>query len=196
MKRLARREKDAALVFAMNKCDLGATGAPALRQAWAEATAAAGAAVVEPAWIEISARTGAGLETLLDRLFARAPEQPLLFPSDLLTDYPRRLAIADVVREKLFLRLRDEVPHRIATYTEHLIENPGERRAIVIIYVERASQKGIVIGHKGRMLRAVRRAAEAELERLFGEPMALELVVRVEPNWTKNFFFLKRIGYL
>ncbi len=194
MRRLARRGDSAALVFALNKSDLGLAGAEALRRAWE--AAASGAQAPTPDWVEVSARTGAGLARLRDQLFARAPVQPPYFPSDILTDHPRRLAIADVVREKLFLRLRDEMPHRVATAVEHLVETPAERRATVVIYVERASQKGIVIGHKGRLLRTVRRAAEAELKSLFGEAMALDLVVRVEPNWTKNYFFLKRIGYL
>ena len=196
MRRLAGHGSDAALVFALNKRDLGGAGIPALRAAWAEAFAQAAAPPPAPDWIEVSAKTGAGVEALRAALFARAPEQPPLFPPDVLSDHPRQLAIADVVREKLFLRLRDEIPHRVATAVEHLVETPDERRATVAVYVERASQKGIVIGYKGRMLRAVRRAAEAELQRMFGEPIALDLIVRVEPNWTKNYWFLKRIGYL
>lgn len=196
MRRLARRAEGAHLVFALNKCDLGAAGEPALRAAWQTAAAAVGGAAPAPDWVSVSAKTGDGLAQLLERLFERAPVQPFPFPEDVLTDYPRGLAIADAVREQLFLRLRDEVPHRIAVATEHLSEQPEGWTAVVAIYVERHSQKGIVIGHKGRLLRAVRRAAEAELANGYDTPVRLELVVRVEPNWTRNYWFLKRIGYV
>jgi len=194
MRRLRRTTGLAPLFFVLNKTDLGMAGIPALRALWAEV---AGSEPPGPApeWIEVSARTRAGLPVLLERLFAAAPRQPLLFPENVLTDHPRDLAIADAVREKLFLRLRDEVPHRIAAATEHVAERPDGWAATVAIFVERASQKGIVIGHKGRMLRAVRRAAEAELRKAFGVPITLDLVVKIEPGWTRNYWFLKRIGY-
>ncbi len=194
MRRLARRSEGAPVVIAVNKADLGAAGLEEAPAAWRAAAAAAPAAPV-PQWHSVSARTGAGVEELRAALFALAPEQPPLFPPDVLTDHPRRLAIADVVREKLFLRLRDEVPHRVAVAVEHLVESSEAWTATTIIYVERDSQKGIVIGYKGRMLRAVRRAAERELAEIFDRPVKLDLVVRVEPNWTRNYWFLKRIGY-
>lgn len=195
MRRLRRNTVPGPLFFVLNKTDWGTAGVPALRAMWAAAATDAAAPGPAPEWIEVSARTRAGVSDLLERLFAAAPRQPALFPDDVLTDHPRDLAIADAVREKLFLRLRDEVPHRIAVATEHVAERPDGWVARVAVFVERASQKGIVIGHKGRMLRAVRLAAEAELRKAFGVTMTLDLVVKIEPGWTRNYWFLKRIGY-
>ncbi len=195
MRRLCRMKEAVPLFFALNKTDVGRAGRAGLQALWTAAAAVAEGPVPAPEWIEVSAKTRAGLPLLLDRLFAQAPQQPFLFPEDVLTDHPRGLAIADAVREKLFLRLHDEVPHRIAVATEHWVERAEGWLATVAVYVERASQKGIVIGHKGRTLRAVRRAAEAELAKAFGVPITLDLVVKIEPGWTRNYWFLKRIGY-
>ena len=125
----------------------------------------------------------------------RLPEHPPLFPPDLLTDFPRKLFIGDIIREKLIPRLHDELPHRVAAVVDELREEPdGSWTVDGRILVDRGSQVGIVVGHKGRVLRAVRRAAEAELAAIYDHPVSLHLQVVVEPNWTRNFFLLKRLG--
>jgi GTPase Era involved in 16S rRNA processing len=199
LKRLcAGRDGAGAWMIVLSKSDLGAPFERAYREMLARlrtAAAEAGAPPLpEPAWIRVSAATGDGLDILLDRVFALAPEHPPLFPDNIVTDFPRKLFIADVVREKLFLRLHEELPHRVAAWVEDLQETPDGWDVTAVVYVERPSQQGIVIGYKGRQIRAVRRASEAELEAIYGHPVRLSLTVKVEKNWTKNFWFLKKTG--
>ena len=134
---------------------------------------------------------------MMDVLFDLAEPGPALFPEDVVTDYPRKLAIADVVREKLLQRLRDEVPHEVGVAVKDLYENrKGGWDVAVTIYVNRPSQKGIVIGPRGSLLKAVRQSAEPELSDMFGVKVQLELWVKVEPNWMKNNRLLAEMGYL
>ena len=135
------------------------------------------------------------MATLTDRLFALAPEGPYLFPADVLTDYPRKLAMADVIREKLYASLHDELPHAVAVWVEKLEDTDPVWRVNAVIYVNKPSQKGIVIGTKGRVLRKVKRSAEGELETLYGRPVQVTLWVKIEPDWNKNFWMLKKFGY-
>ena len=134
---------------------------------------------------------------MLDALFDLAPEGPPLFPEDIVTDYPRKLAIADVVREKLLQRLYAEVPHEIGIVTTDIREDRKRGwSAAVTIYVNRPSQKGIVIGPGGKLVKAVRQAAEPELSDMFGVKVRLELWVKVEPDWMQNGRLLAEMGYL
>ena len=132
---------------------------------------------------------------LLDTLFVHVPEGPALFPDDILTDYPRKLNISDVIREKLFHRLHDELPHAVAVWVEEIHEGEKKWEVEASIYVERHSQKGIVIGEKGRLLKWVRDQAEKELYEMYGVRFKLKLWVKVEKNWRKNFWILKKLGY-
>lgn len=193
MRRLARAGLP--VVIALNKSDLPADRTADLRAAWTRATEGIENAPV-PQWLPVSAASGDGLPALLDTLYALLPFGPLLYPEDIVSDYPRRLNIADIVREKLFLSLRDELPHAIAVWVEKFEETPEEWNARAIIYVNKPSQKGIVIGEKGRMLRKVRRAAESELAMIYERQVNLELWVKIEKNWDRNFWLLKQFGYV
>jgi GTP-binding protein Era len=135
------------------------------------------------------------MSALLDQLLLTVPEGPLLFPEDILTDYPRKLNMADVIREKLFFRLHDELPHAVAVWIESIDERENKWVVNATIYVERHSQKGIVIGNKGRLLKWVREQAEKELYEMYGVRFQLKLWVKVEKNWRKNFWMLKKFGY-
>lgn len=224
---MSRLQREAIPVVAvLNKSDLGAGQAAALRAAW-DAAASTPAPPAgdrgeggEPAgdrappgpptpgeggppralpavlWLEASATTGAGVPELVARLFELVPVGPQLFPDDVLTDFPRKLAIADVIREKLFAGLRDELPHAVAVWVEDLQETEQDWRVRAHIYVNKHSQKGIVIGEKGRGLRRVRRAAEAELASIYERPVKLDLWVKVEEKWDRNFWLLKKFGYV
>jgi len=151
----------------------------------------------DAAWLSASAAGGAGVEAVTDALFARAaPADELLFPEDVVSDYPRKLAIADVIREKLFSRLLDELPHEVAVRVDEIVETGGEWRILATILVNRYSQKGIVIGDKGRTIRAVKRAAEPEIGQMFDVTAHLELWVKEEKDWMKNFFLLRQLGYI
>ena len=199
MKRLQR--ETVPLVIALNKADLGGRHAADHRAAWAAAVAEQRAqpdAVErpEPVWVEVSAATGQGREDLVAVLFAQVPEGPLLFPADVLTDFPRKLAMADVIREKLFEHLRDELPHAIAVWVESLDDQSTPWQVQAYVFVQKHSQKGIVIGEKGRLLRKVRRAAEIEFQTIYEQPVNIELWVKVQPKWDRNFWLLKKFGYI
>lgn len=194
MKRLRRETLPVAI--ALNKIDLGGACIPDLRAAWESAAPPERVERPEPRWFEVSALTGQGLNELISGLFELVPEGPLLFPEDILTDYPRKLAIADIIREKLFAELRDELPHAVAVWVESLDDSADPWRARALIYVRKHSQKPIVIGEKGRLLRKVRRAAEAEIRALYEHPIELELWVKVVPKWETNYWLLKQFGYV
>ena len=204
MRRLSRQPIPTTI--ALNKSDLANPHAEAYRKLWTE-SAETGAQTAEhdesvekptcppPEWIATSAQSGSGVDLLTSRLFDGVPEGPHLFPEDLLTDFPRKLAIADVIREKLFAYLKDELPHSVAVHIDKLIE--GDERWTIDgdIYVNRSSQKGIVLGAKGRQLREVNRKATQELEEMFERKITLNLWVTVQKDWTKNFWILKKLGY-
>jgi GTP-binding protein Era len=181
-------------VILLNKTDLGTGHLEEYKQCWRD-VAAEKESGLEPVWIEGSALEGGGLTELSSALFERVPEGPHLFPEEILTDYPRKLNMADVIREKYFDRLTDELPHCLAVWIEDIEETPARWNIHAMVYVERHSQKGIVIGSKGRLLKSVQYQSEKELEEMYGVKMKVKLWVKVEPNWRKNFFFLKKLGY-
>lgn len=147
-------------------------------------------------WYRTSAETGENVEELLDHLFSLMPFGPLLFPPDILSDFPRKLAAADIIREKYLDDLYDELPHSLGVWVRSMEEDEkGELRVFARVYVERASHKGIVIGHRGRLLRKVKRAATLELEDLYEMPVHLDITIKVEKGWTQNHFILKQLGY-
>jgi len=182
------------VVAALNKSDLPGGRAAEYRALW-ERIAAEKGGTAAAEWIEVSARTGAGVEKLVSTLFEKVPLGPQLFPPEMLTDYPRKLNMADIIREKYFARLKDELPHSLAIDVETIEEQPEEWTVRGTILVEKSTQKGIVIGHKGRLLRRVCESAEKELSEMYGVPVKLDLWVKVDKNWTRNFWTLKRLGY-
>ena len=199
------RERPEKVVFALNKCDRSPFYETMFHDMWknlgrregAAETLAARPAPPEPRWVTCCGIRKGGCDALMDVLFDLAEPGPALFPEDVVTDYPRKLAIADVVREKLLQRLRDEVPHEVGVAVKDLYENrKGGWDVAVTIYVNRPSQKGIVIGPRGSLLKAVRQSAEPELSDMFGVKVQLELWVKVEPNWMKNNRLLVEMGYL
>lgn len=192
MRRLMK--DDTPCVILLNKTDLGTDHLESYKECWKDVAAEKGSSL-EPVWIEGSALNGGGLPELSAALFAQMPEGPLLFPEEILTDYPRKLNMADVIREKYFERLHDELPHCLAVWIEEIEETPAKWSIQAVVYVERHSQKGIVIGAKGRLLKSVQYQAEKELAEMYGVKMKVKLWVKVEQNWRKNFFFLKKLGY-
>ena len=147
-------------------------------------------------WIESSAISKHGTKELVERLFCIAPPaEEYLFPEDIVTDYPRKLAIADTIREKFLTKVHDEIPHELGVFIEHIDETPGTWNISVIIYVNRPSQKGIIIGPKGSMLKMVKQKAEREISDIFEVKAKLDLWVKVEKNWFKNTRLLEQMGY-
>ena len=132
----------------------------------------------------VSALTGDGVDDLLEHLAARLPEGPWLYPEDDLSDVPLRFLAAEITREKLFLRLHDEIPYDVATETADWQEfDNGGVRIDQTVYVRRTSQRAIVLGKGGARIKAVREAAQAELADALDRPVHLFLTVRVREGW-------------
>ncbi len=133
--------------------------------------------------VPISALEGDGLGELVGEVFALLPEGPPLYPVDLVSTQTERFFVAEVVREKLLHRTRDELPYTIGVVVDLFDEGDNLLHLEAVIYVERKSQKGIVIGRGGSMIRAVGQEAREELERIFGTKIYLGLRVKVQPRW-------------
>jgi len=135
----------------------------------------------------ISAEEGYGCDDLKKWLGDRMPESPLLFPEDQIADLPLRMIAAEITREKLTLRLHQELPYQLTVETEHWNERPdGSARIDQVVYVSRDGHKGIVLGHKGETAKAVSKAAREELEEFLGRKVHLFLQVKVRPNWLEE----------
>jgi GTP-binding protein Era len=135
----------------------------------------------------ISAEKGYGCDDLKAWLGDRMPESPLLFPEDQIADLPLRMIAAEITREKLTLRLHQELPYQLTVETEHWDERPdGSARIDQVVYVSRDGHKGIVLGHKGETAKAVSKAAREELEEFLGRKVHLFLQVKVRPNWLEE----------
>lgn len=147
--------------------------------------------------IPISALTGDGVDELLNEIMRLLPEGPRYFPEDYLTDQPERFFVAEIVREKIFRLLRDEVPYSVAVAVDKFSEEQ-ERNFIHIeatINVERDSQKAIIIGKKGQMLKEIGSQARRDIEVLLGCRVFLGLFVRVQKNWRKDRRAIQEFGY-
>ena len=236
MQRIAK-EKPEKVVFVLNKADRAPFFESMYRDAWEEARKEAkseaegeqrnveNSAVrletsTSPVWTKCIATTEGGAKAVMDALFDFAEEGEPLFDDDIVTDYPRKLAIADTIREKYLAKMHQEVPHEMGILVKKIKESKakvkGEQRNVensavrlrlptstcpvwevdVEVLVNRASQKPIVIGKGAETVKYVRKCAERELSDVFGVKVALEIWVRVEPNWMKNERLLAEMGYL
>ncbi|MCI7618127.1 MAG: GTPase Era [Firmicutes bacterium] len=142
-----------------------------------------------------SALEGRNVEKLLERIEDFLEEGPMFFPEDMVTDHPERFIVSEIIREKLLLYLEDEVPHGVAVEIESYKEEPGITRIGAVIYCERKSHKGIIIGKQGKKLKGVGKAARLEIEALLGTKVFLELWVKVKENWRDSDLALSNFGY-
>jgi GTP-binding protein Era len=147
--------------------------------------------------VPISATDGTNCDRLLDLLVAAVPEHPPLFPADATSDQPETFWVAEVVREQIFHFTHQEVPYAAAVRVEELTERAAPERLYIraAIFVEHDSQKGILIGKGGAMLKRIGSAARRELEAFFGVPVFLELQVQVRHNWRKDDRALREFGF-
>ena len=145
----------------------------------------------------LSALKGTNVKKLVDILFEQMPQGPLLYPEDAITDFPKRMAMADLIREKLFLLMREEIPHSIAVIIEGVQPKRGKVTHIrAAILVERESQKEIVIGKAGAILKQVGTEARKDLEDLIDGKVFLELFVKSASNWREDYSTLEDMGFV
>jgi GTP-binding protein Era len=142
-----------------------------------------------------SALQGTNVPELLARIEESLEEGPMYFPADMITDYPERFLVSEVIREKMLHYLNEEVPHGVAVEIESYKETPKLTRIGAVIYCERKSHKGIIIGRQGKKLKGIGKAARLELEALLGTKVFLELFVKVKENWRDSDFDLANFGY-
>ncbi len=144
----------------------------------------------------ISALKGTNTEQLLSRLKAVMPEGPAYFPADMYTDHPFRFLVSEIIREKLLLYLDQEVPHGTAVEIESFTEKDDMTEISAVIYCEKKSHKGIIIGRNGRKLKGIGKSAREEIEKLMGTKIYLRLWVKVRENWKDSDRALSDLGYV
>lgn len=175
-------------ILVVNKVDLASPAdiAAHLAEVWYEFDA----------YVPLCARSGDGVPDLVGEIVQRLPEGPQYYPDEMVTDQPEAFLAAEILREKLLEVVREELPHSIAVTVEEIEERPNGVLAIpAVILVERESQKGIVIGKGGGVLKRVGSRARRELEALLGTKVFLEIRVKVEPDWQRRDHALDRLGY-
>lgn len=178
-----------AVTIALNKVDRLSRGATAT------ALEAAAALDVADELFPISARTGSGVAALVEHLSASMPEGPFMFGEQATSDQPEAVLLAELVREAVIKRTFQEIPHAVEVVVEEIEQpRPGLTRVRALIWVESASQKGILIGAHGRMIKAIGTAARRELQRVLGEQVHLDLSVRIRRDWRGDEGLLDRLG--
>lgn len=143
----------------------------------------------------ISALEGFNVTEVFNRIIGLLPESPPFYPKDQLTDKPERFFINETIREKILLHYKKEIPYAVEVETEEFLEEENIIRVRAVIMVERDTQKGIIIGHKGSALKRVGVEARKDLETFFGKQIHLETYVKVNKNWRSNQNQLRRFGY-
>lgn len=146
-------------------------------------------------FIPISAKTGKNSEKLMSALIENLPESPPYYDNNTLTDFPLKFRIADIIREKLFLCLDEELPHSLAVEVESIKNKQQIVRINVVIYVQRNSQKRIVVGKNGQILKQAGESSRKEIEELFKKKVFLETWVKVLGDWQRRPRILKELGY-
>ena len=173
----------APIVLALNKADLLDAETRERLLSW------------HPNAVLISATSGEGVDALVTRITSRLPESPYLYPEDELSTQPVRFFCAELVRETALEQLGDELPHALACEIEEYRESSSPLYIRAVLHVERDSQKRIVIGANGQQIKKLGKAAREKIEHLVGQPVYLDLWVKVLANWRKNPGAVRRLGY-
>jgi GTP-binding protein Era len=192
------KDSKAPIILGLNKIDLKAVFLDTYIKLWEQVKSKkvqemTGDFILMP----ISGLKGTNVDKLLKEIFLHLPQGPALYPEDIISDFPQRLAIADIIREKLFYAMHKEVPYSLAVYIDEM--QPRSDKLIYIravILVERDSQKAIVIGDKGQVLKTVGQEARAELEMLLEKKVFLETHVEVKSGWQQDPLILKKLAFL
>ena len=145
----------------------------------------------------LSAKTGTGLENFIERVKGYLPAGPAWFPKNMETDQPIEVIVAEFIREKILRSFHDEVPHAIGVSVEHMefARKQNLNKIFARIYVERESQKGIIIGKRGAAIKKIGTEARKDLEQLLGTKVYLDLIVKVKKNWRRDAAQIRRFGY-
>ncbi|MEG4353377.1 GTPase Era [Microcoleus sp. LAD1_D5] len=153
--------------------------------------------IVNPEWpvVKFSALTGEGVEPLQQLLIEHLEVGPYYYPPDLVTDQPERFIMGELIREQILLLTREEVPHSVAIAIDIVQEEAKITRILATIHVERDSQKGILIGKSGSMLKSIGSAAREQIQKLIEGKVYLELFVKVQPKWRQSRTRLAELGY-
>lgn len=177
------------IILGLNKSDLQTSNIPEIDKSYQD--------VNENNWttVKFSAVTGEGLENLQQVLINHLPFGPYYYPPDLVTDQPEKFILGELIREQILLLTREEIPHSVAVIIEKIEENPKITKVYAAINVERNSQKGIIIGNKGIMLKEIGSAARLQMQKLLSGQVYLELFVKVEPKWRQSPLRLAEFGY-
>ncbi|MBF2028999.1 MAG: GTPase Era [Oscillatoriales cyanobacterium C42_A2020_001] len=180
----------APVVLGLNKSDQQPPTDESLDRSYQELAA-------EYGWefLKFSALTGDHMNALLTRLVHHLEPGPYYYPPDLVTDQPERFVMGELIREQVLLLTREEVPHSTAIAIDRVIEEPTITRVLATIHVERPSQKGILIGKGGSMLKAIGTAAREQIQKLIAGKVYLELFVKVQPKWRQSRVQLADLGY-
>lgn len=148
--------------------------------------------------IPISALQGNNISTLKEQLYKLLPEGPYYYPPEQIVEHPERFIVSELIREKILHLTREEIPHSIAVVIETMKpgdENPNTILIQAVIYTERSSQKGIIIGKNGKMLKEIGKQAREDIERLLGSKVFIELWVKVKEDWRNRDYLLRDFGY-
>ena len=153
--------------------------------------------IQEQSWssVKFSAVTGEGTDKLQNLIVEKLETGPYYYPPDLVTDQPERFIMAELIREQILLLTRQEIPHSVAITIEKIEESPKITKVFSAINVERGSQKGIIIGKKGSMLKRIGTEARKQIQKLIAGDVYLELFVKVEPKWRQSRLRLAQFGY-
>lgn len=180
---------DIPIILVMNKIDLG-KGSQAFDKLnyWKEIISSENSMM-------ISALNGEGISELFKMILNSMPEHPPYFPKEEYTDKPERFFVSEIVREKIFMNYKKEVPYSCEVVTTDFVEDEKIIRIRVTINVERKSQRAIILGHKGERIKKVGTEARLDMEKFFGKKVFLEQFVKVEPDWRKKSITLKGFGY-
>lgn len=184
------QRSQAPVILGINKIDCQPPDSAAIDQSYQQLASTHNWTVAK-----FSALTGDGMEQLQQLLIAQLPLGPYYYPPDLVTDQPERFIMAELIREQILLLTREEVPHSVAIAIDQVKEDPEITRILATIHVERDSQKGIVIGKGGSMLKAIGSAARQQLQKLVMGKVYLELFVKVQPKWRQSRTRLAEFGY-
>ncbi|MBP3816631.1 MAG: GTPase Era [Firmicutes bacterium] len=143
----------------------------------------------------VSALKGTHVDQVISAVAEELEEGPMYFPSDMITDHPERFIVSEIIREKLLMYLQEEVPHGVAVEIEKFKENENLVEIGAVIYCERKTHKGIIIGKQGKKLKGIGKSARLEIEALLGTKVFLELWVKVKENWRDSDIAISNFGY-